>query len=63
MRLKLEQAKEQERQALYVTCRFLLLSFLLGPYARVFQLGQKSFDSIRFDSRYRIDFFRFDSAI
>ena len=25
--------------------------------ARAFQFGQKSFDSIRFDSRYRIDFF------
>ena len=32
---------------------------------RAFQFGQKSFYSIRFDSRYRIDFFsiRFDSAI
>jgi len=30
---------------------------LLG---KAFQFGQKSFDSIRFDSRYRIDFFRFD---
>ena len=28
---------------------------------RAFQFGQKSFDSIRFDSRYRIDFFRLDS--
>jgi len=28
MRLTLEQAKEQERQALYVVCRFLLYSFV-----------------------------------
>jgi len=28
-----------------------------------FQFGQKSFDSIVFDSRYQIDFIRFDSAI
>jgi len=35
------------------------------PRTRAFQFGQKSFDSIRFDFRYRIDFFsnRFDSAI
>ena len=32
-----------------------------GPPCRAFQFGQKSFDSIRFDSRYRIDFFRFYS--
>ena len=30
---------------------------------RAFQFGPKSFDSIRFDYRYRIDFFRFDSPI
>jgi len=33
-----------------------------GVGGRAFQFGQKkSFDSIRFDSRYRIDFFLFDS--
>jgi len=26
-------------------------------YSRAFQFGQKSFDLIQFDSRYRIDFF------
>ena len=29
----------------------------IGLPTRAFQFGQKSFDSIRFDSRYRIDFF------
>ena len=32
-------------------------------HAKEFQFGQKSFDSIRFHSRYRMDFFLFDSAI
>ena len=43
-----------------------IVSYRSGLAGRAFQFGQKSFDSIRFDSRYRIDFFdsiRFASLI
>ena len=48
-------------QFLYVSAFCHFPAPLSGVVSRAFQFGQKSFDSIRFDSRYRIDFFRFDS--